>query len=48
MEKVVTPDELIFDSGQHWIIPKTNCNILLPILVDILLKPVFKEENLER
>lgn len=32
----------------HWIIPKTNCNILLPILVDILLKPVFKEENLER
>lgn len=24
MEKVVTPDELIFDSGQHWIIPKTN------------------------
>ncbi|OUO41132.1 penicillin-binding protein 2 [Megamonas hypermegale] len=26
MEKVVTPDELIFDSGQHWIIPKTNAD----------------------
>lgn len=23
-EKVVTPDELIFDSGKHWLIPKTN------------------------
>lgn len=26
MEKVVTPDELIFDSGKHWIIPKTNAD----------------------
>jgi len=26
MEHVVTPDELIFDSGQHWIIPKTNAD----------------------
>lgn len=26
MEKVVTPDELIYDSGKHWIIPKTNAD----------------------
>ena len=32
----------------HWIIPKTNCHLLLPTLIDILLNPVFKEENLER
>lgn len=32
----------------QWIIPKTNCDALIPILMDILLNPSFKEENLER
>lgn len=32
----------------QWIIPKSNCENLLPILMDILLNPIFKEENLER
>lgn len=32
----------------QWIIPKSNCEELLPILLEVIQSPKFKEENLER
>jgi len=32
----------------QWVIPKSNCKDLLPLLLEVLHAPVFKEENLER
>jgi zinc protease len=32
----------------QWIIPKSNCEVLLPILTDILYHPEFKKDSLER
>lgn len=31
-----------------WIIPQSNCEVLIPILFDILANPEFKSDNLER
>ena len=31
----------------QWIIPKSNTQVLIPILIDLLINPVFKIENLE-
>ncbi len=32
----------------QWIIPKSNLQVLLPILIELLTEPDFKSENLER
>ena len=32
----------------QWIIPKSNIKILIPILMDLLINPVFKTDDLER
>lgn len=32
----------------QWVIPKSNAQVLIPILIELLINPVFKIENLER
>lgn len=32
----------------QWIIPKSNLQVLIPILMDLLINPVFKNDNLKR